>query len=183
MERTRSGAGGRRAAAVHGARTGVLPVAASGAGAIVSGVVVGVVPDNLPGWPSLPHVISLQAFPPVAQAAELLTLIGTPLGPLHLAFGGALTGIAAAIAGAIAAKIYADRRPKPAAAGTASRPRSMGQDVVIDDEERSPKPFTPPPPPARIRLGLPPEEPAPPDEATAPQTHDEPDAPGDTLAG
>ncbi len=119
---------------------------------------------------------SLQALVP---AVASLHLIGAELGPLHLALGGALTGIAAAIAGAIAAKVFADRRPRVAPGGTAAGGRPS-QEAGGDIGDRAPRAFDPPPPPARIRLALPPEEPASPEGATEPETPSEAD---DATAG
>jgi hypothetical protein len=138
---------------------GMLAVVA-GVGALSSGW--SRVPWSFPSYLALPH------------------LVGGQLGPLHLALGGALTGIAAAIAGAIAAKIFADRRPTAAPGGAAARTRAK-QDAGSEDAEPSAKPFgSPPPPSARIRLALPPEEPDLPD---APTDADPSSEPGEASAG
>ncbi len=91
--------------------------------------------------------------------ATLLHLVGNQLAPLYLAaIGATLTGIAVAIAGAIAAKVIAARAgagaPAPARA-RADRERERKPDR--EPGRGAPEPFAPPPP-AGVRLALPPEE-------------------------
>jgi hypothetical protein len=126
----------------------------------LSNVAVGALLGALPGAAVLAGFAyqwsrSPQLFQPYATLPHL---VGNQLVPLYLAaIGATLTGIAVAIAGAIAARVIAARQGTVAPAPARARvDRERERTPDREPDRGAPGPFTPPP--ANVRLALPPEE-------------------------